>query len=72
MTGRGAPTAPGIDTGAVVGIGGGIGGGIGLVAATAISAEFPLWVVFGACVGVLIGLMLEVVLAAKASRSGQG
>jgi hypothetical protein len=29
-------------------------------------------VVFGACVGVLIGLMLELVLAAEAGRPGQG
>ena len=68
MTGRGAPTAPGVGIGAFVGI----GGGIGLSITMLISADFGLWVVFGACVGVLIGLMLEVVLAAKASRSGQG
>ena len=68
MTDRGMATPPGVGIGAFVGI----GGGIGLIMTMLISADFGLGVVFGACVGVLVGLMLEVVLAAKAGRPGQG
>jgi len=68
MTGRGVATPPGVGIGAFVGI----GGGMGLIITMLISADFGLGVVFGACVGVLIGLMLELVLAARAGRPGQG
>jgi hypothetical protein len=68
MTGRGTPAPPGVGIGAFVGI----GGGIGLIVTMLISADFGLGVVFGACGGLLIGLMLEVLLAARAGRPGQG
>jgi hypothetical protein len=50
----------------------GIGGGIGLIIAVLIGDDFGLGVVFGACAGILIGLMLDAVFAVNASRSSQG
>jgi hypothetical protein len=70
MTRYVSPTPPGMGFGLLVSTGGAIGGGIGLVIATAIHADFALAVVFGACVGVLCGLILEIALAAHEREPG--
>jgi hypothetical protein len=45
--------------GAGIGIGAGIGGGVGMIATMLLGAEVPLGLVFGAGLGVRVGLLVE-------------